>query len=284
MNAISNFSRFNQIGTNPLTEEQLRSLVPSAFAASAHESRSARYVHIPSTRLLSALSDNGFVPYSARQSKPKTSDRYNYAKHMIRFRHIGGGRIARVGDVAPEVVLVNAHDGTSLYQLFAGLFRAVCLNGMVVSAGNIEEVRIPHKGNVIDQVIEGSFRVLESAKLSLEAPERWSGITLSPQQRLAFAEAAHALRFADADGNINTPIKSTQLLEARRQEDTSKDLWTTFNVVQENVLRGGLHGVGRDANNRPRRVTTRSINGIDQNVKLNRSLWELAEKTAKLAA
>jgi hypothetical protein len=80
------------------------------------------------------------------------------------------------------------------------------------------------------------------------------------------------LRFADADGEVTTPIAPAQLLAPRRREDTANDLWTTFNVVQENVIKGGLHGVGRDANNRRRRVTTRAVNGIDQDVKLNKAL------------
>jgi len=65
------------------------------------------------------------------------------------------------------------------------------------------------------------------------------------------------------------------------------DLWHTLNVVQENVIRGGLHGTVRgidpDTNRRTfRRVTTREVRGIDQDVKLNRALWMLAERMAEL--
>jgi len=34
-------------GRGPLTNEQVRSLAPSAFAVGAHESRSERYTYIP---------------------------------------------------------------------------------------------------------------------------------------------------------------------------------------------------------------------------------------------
>jgi hypothetical protein len=97
-----------------------------------------------------------------------------------------------------------------------------------------------------------------------------------------FAEAAHVLRFADAEGHVDTPIKADQLLIPRRQEDTAPNLWNVFNVVQENAIRGGLTAMGRDTNNRPRRTTTRGVNGIDQNVKLNRALFTLATKMAEL--
>ena len=69
---------------------------------------------------------------------------------------------------------------------------------------------------------------------------------------------------------------------ARRNADNGNDLWRTFNRVQENVIRGGLHGWGRDANNRTRRVTTREVRGIDQDVRLNRAMWMLTEKMAEL--
>ena len=67
-----------------------------------------------------------------------------------------------------------------------------------------------------------------------------------------------------------------RLLYPRRYDDNAHDLWTTFNVAQENVIRGGLSGIARDAQNRRRRTTTRQVNGIDQDVRLNKALWVLA--------
>ena len=113
---------------------------------------------------------------------------------------------------------------------------------------------------------------------------RWKQIQLSRAEQTIMAEAAHTVRFADSEGHVDTPIRADQLLTVRRREDSSADLWNTFNNVQENVIRGGLHG--REAwtpeNRRPRRVTTRAVNGIDQDVKLNRALWTIAEKMAEL--
>lgn len=79
-----------------------------------------------------------------------------------------------------------------------------------------------------------------------------------------------------------TPIKPEQLLIPRRHDDHANDLWTIFNVAQENVIKGGLRGVSRDDLGRPRRVKSRAVNGIDQDIKLNKALWMLAEKMASL--
>src|SRR3546814_20077482 len=64
----------------------------------------------------------------------------------------------------------------------------------------------------------------------------------------------------------------------RRFEERKADLWSTFNRVQENFIKGGLSG--RAANGRQQR--TRAVQGIDQNLKLNRALWMLAEGMQQL--
>ncbi|WP_234840909.1 hypothetical protein [Sinorhizobium meliloti] len=52
--------------------------------------------------------------------------------------------------------------------------------------------------------------------------------------------------------------------------------------MQENVVKGGLRGVGHDDLGRPRRVKSRAVNGIDQDIKLNKALWLLGERLAAL--
>ncbi len=56
----------------------------------------------------------------------------------------------------------------------------------------------------------------------------------------------------------------------------------SYNVIQENMIRGGLNGQRRNGEGRVRRSQTRAINGIDQNVTLNRALWTLAEGMLRL--
>jgi hypothetical protein len=57
-------------------------------------------------------------------------------------------------------------------------------------------------------------------------------------------------------------------------------LWSVFNRVQENLVKGGLSG--RAANGRQQ--STRPVQGIDQNVRLNRALWLLADGLRQLKA
>jgi len=66
--------------------------------------------------------------------------------------------------------------------------------------------------------------------------------------------------------------------------DDGTDLWRVSNRIQENVIRGGLTAMGRDAEGRPRRTTTREVKNIDADVKINRALWLLTERMAELKA
>jgi hypothetical protein len=74
---------------------------------------------------------------------------------MLRLRREG----QITGKQVPEIILLNSHDGTSSYQMLPGLFRAVCQNGLVCGE-SFGEVRVPHKGDVVSQVIEGAYEVL----------------------------------------------------------------------------------------------------------------------------
>ncbi|WP_366142419.1 DUF932 domain-containing protein [uncultured Roseibium sp.] len=47
---------------------------------------------------------------------------------MIRLRRLDNDRKYGVGDTVCEILLKNANDGTSTYDLMAGLFRVCCLN------------------------------------------------------------------------------------------------------------------------------------------------------------
>ena len=294
---MSSFARFanRSIVRNsaPLTASQLRALVPSAYAADKHESRSARYTYIPTSEVIDGLIANGFQPFQAFQGGSRVEGKAEFTKHLIRFRQVGAV-MSKVGDTLPEVVLINSHDGTSSYKLFAGLFRLVCSNGMIIADKMFGELTVPHKGDIVDNVIEGSFQIVGQAKKTLARVEDWSALALTAGEQDAFADAAHTLRFADAEGKTDTPITAAQLLRPRRLEDMrdnaqygerrpAADLYRTLNVVQENVIRGGLSGFARnEETRRTRRVTTREINGIDQNVRLNRALWQLAERMAEL--
>jgi hypothetical protein len=261
----------------PLSEDQMRTVAPSIFALGKHASRSERYSYIPTIDVLRGLRREGFEPFMVAQGASRIEGRAEFTKHLIRMRHAGH---VQTKPEAQEIILINSHDGASSYQMLAGMFRFVCHNGLVVG-DVVEDIRIPHKGNIQGEVIEGAFRVLDEFDTVEAHAEGMKAVALEPPEELVFATAALALRFGEGteDGTHRAPpVTPRQLIQARRMEDVDHSLWTTFQRVQENVIQGGLPG--RSAQGR--RQQTRPVQSIDRGVSLNRALWMLAEEMRKL--
>ena len=258
-------------GNEPLTNEVMRRYAPSIFAEQAHTSRSDKYAYIPTVEIVEGLRKEGFQPFFVAQSRTRHEDRREYTKHMLRLRHASTLPSAE----AQEVVLINSHDGTSSYQMTAGVLRFVCMNGLIVG-DNIESIKVPHKGDVKNMVIEGAYEVVQSFQAIDARMGEMKETTLTSAMAEAYAEAALTLRY-DTEEKA-APVTVSQILQSRRAEDTKPDLWATFNRVQENLVRGGLSGTAAHG----RRARTRAVTGIDQNFRLNRALWTLSERMAEL--
>lgn len=255
----------------PLSNEEIKAVAPSIFAAEKHDSRSERYTYIPTIEVLEGLRREGFQPFLACQARCRDEGKREHTKHMLRLRRAD----QIISGEANEIILLNSHDGTSSYQMLAGTFRFVCCNGMVCG-DTLNDIRVPHKGNIVDNVIEGAFRVVDDFELIDSQVDCMKSLTLNAAEQQAFAHSALTLKYDPETGAA--PITEQQILEPKRREDVGDDLWRTFNRVQECMLRGGLSG--RTANGR--RMTTRAVTGIDSDIKLNRALWILAEQMKTL--
>jgi len=261
-------------GRKALTEDELRRYAPSIFAETKHESRSERYTHIPTIEVIRGLESEGFLPYSVQQGRSRIPGKQDFTKHMIRFRRPESGD-REIGKEYFETVLINSHDGTSAYRLMAGVFRMVCLNGMIVGKNTLADVRVPHKGDVVNDVIEGTYSVVSNAEQVMGSIDDMRAIELDPQEQQIMALTARRLRYDDDDAGFEL----ADLLMTRRREDTGSDLWTTFNRLQENTIKGGQLRVGRKNadGKRIRDQRSRPVNSIDEGTKINRALWDMAE-------
>ena len=252
--------------SHPLSDDQIRTVAPSIFADTPHESRSERYSYIPTAAVLTELRKEGFQPFMVCQTRVRHEDRREYTKHMLRLRHASQIN----GAEANEIILLNSHDGTSSYQMLAGMFRFVCQNGLVCG-DTVADVRVPHKGDVAGQVIEGAYEVLNGFGQAQQSRESMQAITLDAGESEVFARAALTLKYDDPAKPA--PITETQILMPRRTDDDRRDLWSVFNRTQENLIKGGLRARGANG----RRQSTRPVQGIDQNLRLKRALWLLAD-------
>jgi hypothetical protein len=98
----------------------------------------------------------------------------------------------------------------------------------------VEDIRIPHKGNIQGEVIEGAFRVPEEFEPVEQHAEAMKALLLEPREEIAFATAA--LRRARRGGNGRRRpglVTAEQLNEARRIEDVGHNLFATFTDLVE---------------------------------------------------
>ncbi|HGW6104734.1 TPA: DUF932 domain-containing protein [Citrobacter werkmanii] len=266
MRLASRFGRINQIRRDrPLTHEELMQVVPSVFSEDRHESRSNRYAYIPTITLLENLQREGFQPFFACQSRVRAPGKREHTRHLLRLRRTG----QITGVQVPEIILLNSHDGSSSYQMLPGYFRSVCTNSLVCGQ-SLGEIRVPHRGNVVEKVIEGAYEVLGVFDRVEEQREAMQSLQLPPPAQLAFAKAALTYRFGEA----HQPVTEAQILAPRRYEDRQSDLWTVYNRVQESLIKGGLP----ERSAQGKRSHTRAVKGIDGDLKLNRALWVMAEE------
>jgi hypothetical protein len=272
----------------PLTDEELRHIAPTIFAPHAHDARSERYAFYPTSELVINLRNEGFEPFAVAAAHVREKEgqisREGFQKAMIRFRHrrhfeSGGNGM----DFAREVIVLNAHDGTSSVQLMAGGFETVCKNCLF--RGTIDHnVRVPHKGDIRTKVIEGAYSVLESLGEMEAERQVMRALPMTGADQQAYAEAAQILRWepVDDEGNkVKPPVTTAQLLQPRFREQVAPTLWNTFQTVQNHVINGGDTGMRETVRGR-RRTATRQVTGIDQTAKLNQAMWHLADYFARM--
>jgi len=267
------------VSRSELNDDQIRSVAPSVFAASPVPGVSGRYAFVPTAQIVSRLRESGWSPVEAHQQVVRLDDRRGFQKHLLRFQRRDVQAVA--GEYSPELVLVNSHDRSSAYQLHAGLFRFVCGNGMIVADATFERVSIRHSGFTPDEVIEASFKLLDHVPAITARVEVFKRRQLDGTEMTAFAEAALRLRFEDVG---KAPVSPHKLLDCRRAEDAGNDLWHVFNRLQEHLTCGGQRDWSRRREDGRRFPRTRAISGLDQNIRLNRELWNLAERIANRAA
>lgn len=260
-----------------LTIDELRHYVPSVFSNEAHESRSSRFAPVSTWEVLQALkSEAGYFPVMASQSRTRDLTKKDFTKHMIRLRT---DRKSYSTDLADEIIIVNANDGTSAYKLLSGQFRFVCANGLIFGDINNNKT-VRHSGDARREVLEGVYEIIKDYDEIHDIQDRMKALTLTPDQRRQYAYAAYMAKHGLPENNV-LDYNPMLLLQAARYEDNGHDLFSTFNVAQENLINGGVAHLAVNNKGKIRKKVSNPINGIDQNIKVNRSLWESAKDAMK---
>lgn len=235
---------------------------PAAFAAAPAPDVSARYSFLPSSEVVRFLGEKGWLPSKAQQVQSRNPSLAPFKRHLVCFRNP-----AMLGDDEniPEIVMINSHDRSSSLSFYFGIFRLVCSNGLVVARASFGAMRFVHNGYAyqeIEHILESFVPQSEKIYQRIEIAKK---IELPQGDRLRFAAQAAQLRWGEKE------INSEALLKPRRREDEGSDLWRTFNVVQENIIKGGCYAYAQGR--------SRAIKSIARDVSINVAFWQMVEKS-----
>jgi len=256
-----------------LSRDQLMTEVPSAYAEQAHGGTSDRYSFFPTDTVIEALRETGWAPVIAQQQRARTEDRFGFQKHLLRFHRREELGRAVLHDSRLELVLMNSHDGACAFRLYAGVFRLVCSNGLVVADASYGAVSIRHTRRTVDEVISASYSIAGDSDRIGSHIDSFRQRTLTEGERDDFAARALTLRYDTLDA---APVRPSFVLQPKRLEDRGNSLWQTFNTVQENMMRGSRPDRLKAFNESRRAARVRGLSGLDAQLNLNRDLWELA--------
>ncbi len=258
-----------------LSNDDIIEMAPAAGAWEPMDGVSSRYSFVPTVKAIDLLRDVGWQPIFATQSGVRKAARDGYQKHLIRFAQ--PDLIMR--DERIDLLLYNSHDRGCSFKLMAGIWRFICSNGLVVGD---EYANFSHKhiGFNPDNFMQSAVQIAGSAGDIAGKMDELKQVELIPEAQEIFAKSAHQLVYGEP--NV-APVQPNDLLKTRRYEDEGRDVWSTYNRLQENIIDGGLRGSKVGANGRRRRVTTRPVKALDKNLKLNQALWVLTQEMGKLA-
>jgi hypothetical protein len=224
------------------------------------------YEFIPTTTIVRMMGEGGWKPYWVRETRTVVRD--GFQKHLIRFRKENFELVR--GEILPEILVGNSHDGTSSFFIKAGLFRTVCENGLVVIDSEWSSFRIPHLGFGLEKAKEAVGMIIDGFPRVLKWIKKFKELNMEKGEVSEFGTRAIVMKYGK-DKTEYYDVKS--LVQPRRLEDEVPTLWNVYNRIQEGMVKGGKFRFGRKGE----LIKTRPITEIKENMRVNQELWGMAE-------
>ena len=233
---------------------------PAIIAKAPHTAVSERYAFLPTEPIIKAAQTHGWKILAA--DMPRGSSGTVTGMHRVKMAHESNLFNKVGGEGFPTVDIINSHDRSKRLSTNIGFYRLVCSNGLVIPSGVAQSAKIAHMHQTIESVIEALEGALALTANIAATIDDLKTRKVSKVEASVLAHYATELRY---QGWHKVPIEPKQLLERRREADMGEDLWSTFNVVQENLVRGGMTSVtGRKIG---------GIHGFHDDLRVNKGLW-----------
>lgn len=228
-----------------------------------HENTSARYNVITPSEVGAVFAEKGLKIVSIKSGQAKHQDKANFQRTLSRYR---GEEI--LDGIHLDIIHDSKHLARGCDKLMVGIFRTVCLNGLITGS-KFFECAVRHSGNTRNNLSLGIDNALAMREKLADTIRLMLDIQLPPMQMLLYASRVAAkLVPSNAVG-----VRYEMLLSTRRDADYSTDVFTVLNRVQENVTRGHLayslptkKGTLRTTTLRPLKPDTRKSLDVNQDL------------------
>jgi hypothetical protein len=257
----------------PLNNDELKKLAPSLFQEQPYHEVSEKYHFIPTIEVVEQLRDKNWYPVSVSEANVRDLDKDGFQQHYVRFQNFTD--LINPNANVVELLLFNSHDRSKSFTISAGIYRYVCSNGLVIADSVFDSYKIKHLGDRDNDVSNAVNKIAQVKNRLLEKVSKFENIILSNDEKQAFLQSALPLRYSQ-NLTLDNP---NELLAPLRVEDTKDDLYTTLNVLQENLLSSKISGYNKDTG---RRFTSKEITSISKDVEINKGLWDIAERIASI--
>jgi len=180
-------------------------------------------------------------------------------------------QISKEDDI--EVVITNGHDTNHPLTVTLGVFRLVCSNGLVVGRNFMDPIRIRHVGNEFYKEVAHAYdKVLAKSEDLAGVLSNMKSAEVPEKKVESFARESFELRME----KLPTPEQIKQILTPRRKEDESEDLWTVYNVVQENVIRGNFTYKVKKTDSLYSDYRAKPVMSPQKLIRINSGMWDYA--------
>jgi len=250
---------------------------PSIFAEEPVAQVSSKYKFIPTLQLIDDFRKLGWEVNRVKQQNSHTDP--THTKHMVVMRNAS---MEQINGLAIELLILNSHNRTAAFNFMLGLFRFICLNGLIVSDRIFDSIRLRHIGQYTFQDLEELTQtIVDNIPAISETVTRMQAVTLTDEKQMEFALKAVATRFTEYvtdRGKLDVPaiekaIDMPAFLTPYRDEDSDPTVWAVYNRIQDKIIKGGFQRIGTK-DDKSKRV--RPVSNIKLDVDINKTLWEMA--------
>lgn len=254
--------------------EQIRAEAPVVFTNAPVSKASDHYLYISSVDVIGTLAQNGWYVHEVKQINPRKKERIGYQKHLVIFRN---DLLKIDNDNFISLIMTNSYDTMSSFRLNLGVFRFICANGMVTGE-SFQKFATRHFDYNEAEIQTWLNHIKENSGKLIALVKRAMGIKLSNREKLRLAKKIAKNVWGEKEPK---DLMYQTMLHPRREADNGNDLWSVFNVIQENVIKGGVaYRAYSKKNDETFTKTTRGTRSVDGYIKMNQNMWKVFEEKA----